>query len=72
MNQSTKKSRIMETVEMIINQLPPQNKLIILPFFPQFRAWLDEMPEENIDSFINEVKKRIDYIEYGKAEQIEP
>ena len=36
-----------------------------MPFFPQFRAWLDEVEENQIDNFINLVKQRIDYIEHG-------
>ena len=64
MNQS-KKERVMETVQEIINLLPTQNRILIMPFFPQFRAWLDEVEENQIDNFINLVKQRIDYIEHG-------
>ena len=65
MNQSSKKERLLETIQQIINLLPAQNKLIITAFFPQFRLWLDELEEEKIDYFLSEVKKRVDYIENG-------
>ena len=60
-----KKQRAMETMEKLLNLLPPPQKLMVTAFMPQCRQSLTNIPDEDIDRLIGVVRDHIDYIENG-------
>ena len=56
------KNRIKETAEKIISNLPPQNRLMITALYPQFLRLLDNMPDDDILSFISTIENHLSYI----------
>ena len=65
---TTKNERLLETVETMLELLPMQYRMMCLPFLPNFRQLLTNIPAEEIDSLIEKVRCKLDYIERGGVE----
>ena len=60
------KQRTLETVEALVNQLPPTQKMMVTAFMPQCRHLLINIEDENIIDILNLIRAKLDYIEGGE------
>lgn len=62
----TKRERMTETVNQLMNELPITMQMAVKAFCPSFLQLLNDVPEAEIDRFIHMIKEKIDFIE-GEA-----
>lgn len=62
---SSKKERMWEILSELLEMIPAPHKLMITAFLPQFRASFENLPESDLDSLIEKVRVKLDYIEGG-------
>ena len=60
-----KKQRTMEMVEKLLEVLPMQYKMMCMGFMPQCRRLLTDIPDEEIDRLIQNIREKLDYVSGG-------
>ena len=60
-----KMERAVQTVESLIENLPMQYRLMCLPFLPQCRQLLTNIPDEELVKLLDAIRAKLDYIENG-------